>query len=247
MFSGDIDMFRMVLRRLQAGPTGKSKLPAAPVQLRDLAERMFRNTSIAVAYLDHLLPQPDEGILFGNDPDVDEDLAAHLAIVGGAQNSEHQDLETFEHDYAPAARFHVAVSATPPNQLGATGPGATMADILVRSAEHLIDGEDLDFHRMIADRGVLFLFAYAYVRQCCPDAVYDAEFEAAARKAVDPSRNVVAYAPLGVVPDLVEEIPRRMAAATSAGARTPLYLAVARIAAEFEAAVEDWRGFGMIA
>jgi hypothetical protein len=38
-----------------------------------------------------------------------------------------------------------------------------------------------------------------------------------------------------------------MAAATSAGARTPLYLAVARIAAEFEAAVEDWRGFGMIA
>jgi hypothetical protein len=247
MFSGDIDMFRMVLRRLQAGPTGKPKLPAAPVQLRELAERMFRNTSIAVAYLDHLLPLSDEGILFGDDPDVDDDLAAHLAIVGGAQNSEHQDLETFEHEYAPAARFHVAVSAAPPNRLGATGAGAIMADFLVRSAEHLIDGEDLDLQRMIADPGVLFLFAYAYVRQCCPDAVSDAEFEAAARKAVDPSRNVVAHAPPGAVPDLVEEIPRRMAAVTSAGTRTPLYLAVARIGAEFEAAVEDWDGFGLIA
>lgn len=244
-FVGDIDVFRMLLGRIQGGPARRSGPPAVLAQLRTLAERMFRNTSIAVALLDHVDPTPREGMATGNDPDLSEEAAAHLAMAGGAQDSEGQDLETYEHQFASASRFHVAIS--PSTDAGAPATAASrMAEFLVRSAELLIDGDEPDFHRLVADPKVLFLFAYAYVARCCPDAVAAEEFEAAARAVVErPREDTVAL--LGTAPpDLATDIARRMEATVEAGTRTPLYLAAARIAALFEAAAEDWDGYGMI-
>jgi len=245
--AGDIEMFRLVLRRLQAGPARRSGPPAMLAQLRGLAERMFRNTSIAVALLDHVVPEPREGVVMANDPDIDEEAGAHLAIVGGAQDGEGQDLEGYEHQYAPASRFHIAVSASAQAEALAAGAAAMMAEFLVRSAELLIDGYEPDSHRLVADPQVLFLFAYAYVQCCCPDAVTASEFEAATRKFVERPGDGLLETLGMAMPDLAVEIPRRVEAAVDAGARTPLYLATARIAALFEAAVEDWNGYGLTA
>ncbi len=244
-FAGDIEIFRLVLGRLQAGPARRSGPPAVLAELRVLAERMFRNTSIAVALLEHLVPEPREGVVMANDPDMDEESAAHLAKVGGAQDSEDQDLAAYEHQYAPASRFHIALSASAQAEAVAQGAAATLAEYLLRSAEILIDGEEPDFQRLVADPQVLFLFAYAYVRRCCPDAVSAAEFEAAARKVADRPGDGRLPTLGNIPPDLAAEITRRVEAAADANTRTPLYLAVARIGAVFEAAVEDWRGYGL--
>ena len=184
-FAGDIETFRLVLARLQAGPARRSGPPTVLAELRALAERMFRNTSIAVALLEHLVPEPREGVVMANDSEMDEEAAAHLAMVGGAQDSEEQDLAAYEHQYPPTSRFHIAVSASAQDEAVAQGAAAMLAEYLLRSSELLIDGEEPDFHKLVADPQVLFLFAYAYVRCCCPDAVTASEFEDAARKVAD--------------------------------------------------------------
>lgn len=47
-------------------------------------------------------------------------------------------------------------------------------------------------------------------------------------------------------PDLAADILRHVAAATGTEGPAPLYLATAKIAAAFEAAVDEWDGFGMV-
>jgi hypothetical protein len=249
-FGGDLDLFRTTMDRLRRVAPRRSVTPTGPMQIRALAERLFRNTSIAVAYRPHLLPDEDGGTISCNHPDPsrDPDLLAHLAIVGGAPESKGQEVAGYEHGCNPQARFHIAVSDDLRSTVGQPGPAAVVADFLVNSAERLIDENDNPFDGAMSDPGVLFLFAYAYIARCCPGSVSETDFQDATRLVgkIIGEHEALGIRPTPPPPDLAADILRHVAAATGAEGPAPLYLATAKIAAAFEAAVDEWDGFGMV-
>jgi hypothetical protein len=247
---GDVDLFRTTLDRLRRVAPRKSATPVGPTQVRALAERLFRNTSIAVAYRPHLLPDEGGGTVSCNHPPTsrDPDMLAHLAIVGGAPESRGQEVAGYEHGRNSQTRFHLAVSDDLHSIMGLSGPAAVVADFLTSSVERLVDVDEDPDDAALSDPAVLFLFAYAYIARCCPGSVTEAEFrEAVAKVGEIMERNEAAGMLLGPIPaDLAADVMRHVGDMAGPEGPAPLYLAVARIAAAFEAAGGDWDGFGLV-
>lgn len=252
VFEGDGGVFRTALERSRLPPVERAPGPSGPDRVRAIAERMFTRTSIEVAHIHLLTPLEDRGQLFCNDADAmaeyGDDIEAHLALLGDDAERPRDNVESYEHHRPQGANFHVAVADDLrvhwEHGVLAEGAAAVVASFLTQAVTNLIEVDEMSAFGT-PDPDYVFLFAYAYVRQCVPDAVSDAEFEGLVETVylggVDPSDPEEPTLLKRTIADIVEYVGRE----TGDRAQAPLYLVTARIAAAFEAMSEDRGGFGL--
>lgn len=253
VFEGDVDLFWTAFQRLRLQPVERSAGTPGPDRVRSVAERMFTHTSIEVSYLPYLTPADDIWHLFGNDAAAlakyGEDIEAHLALLGDDTGRPRDQVGDFMRHSPPSANFHAAVTddlRTPLlESIRAAGAPAVVAAFLTQGVVNLIgDEEHLDFEH--PDPDFVFLFAYAYVRECLPDAVSATELAAVVGMVSLGNPNPAHPAEIGLVQTTTADIVGYVAREIGSRAQAPLYLATARIAAAFRAMSEEHDYFGLV-
>lgn len=252
IFEGDSAVFRAALERSRIPPVEGPFGPSGADRVRAIAERVFTRTSIQVAPLDLLTPMEERGDLFCNDAEAmaryGDDIEAHLALLGDVAERPRDWVESYDHDRPQTANFHVAVSDDLQVDCDfgvlAEGASAIVASFLTQAVIDLIEVDEMSTSGT-PDPDYVFLFAYAYVRRCVPDAVPDEVFDALVETVwlgeADPSDPEEPALLSKTIADIVEYVGREAGDRSQA----PLYLVTARIAAAFEAMSEDRGGFGL--
>jgi hypothetical protein len=243
-FAGDGAIFRLMLERSRFVPLERPPEPSGPELVRAVAEGMFTHTSIEVAYLPYLVPEEGSGPIFCNDVAAMKrygyGFEGHMVILGDDARRPCEIASEQLRMSPAAASFHVGVSDDLEVPVGesvlAKGAPAVVAAFLAHGSADLLGvGGDLVFE--VPRFEFVFLFAYAYVRHCLPDAISDAELASLVGRVTNDEEPEEL---LRTIADIASHVAREIGTRT----QVPLYLATARIAAAFRAMSDDRGGFG---
>lgn len=254
VFAGDSGVFRKALDRSRLPPLERAPGPSGADRVRAVAERMFTHTSIAIAYLPYLTPQEDAGRLFCNDFDAMErygfGIEAHLTLLGDDAERPRKNIAALTRHSPPSANFHAAVGdelrVIHGESVEAEGAPAVVAEFLTKGVMNLIGSEE-DAEGRVPDAGFVFLFAYAYVRECVPDAISDIELGSVVNAVAMGDPNPLDLEVPSPLWDTTTQIVGYFEREIWSRKLAPIYLATARIAAAFKAMSDERDGFGFVA
>lgn len=253
VFTGNDVGFREALVRSRLPPVERPAGPSGAERVRAVAEKLFTHSSIEVAHLPYLTPKEGAVRLYCNDVAAMErlgfDIEAHLVVLGDDAKRPRPHIASLARHTPEAANFHAAIGddlrVVHEDSVLADGPQAVVAEFLARGVMNLVGSEE-DVENRVPDAAHVFLFAYAYVRECLPDEISGADLASAVRRVSTGDSRPLDPAQIELHHRSTADIVGHVAAEIGNRAKAPLYLATARIAAAFKAMSDERDGFGFV-